>query len=82
MPLRHSLTKAYNYIANIYFLVNVVDTVFCLTPIHVSKQRPKILKKKIENVQNHNMFERWIKKSQHLKNSFYSKYDQDLNEVG
>ena len=36
----------------------------------------------MENVQNHNMFERWIKKSQHLKNSFYSKYDQDPNEVG
>ena len=39
----------------------------------------KFFLKKIENVQNHNMFERWIKKSQHLKNSFYGKYDQDPN---
>ena len=29
----------------------------------------------------YNIFERWIKKSKHLKNPFYSKYDQNPNQV-
>ena len=60
----------------------VVDTIFCLTSIRMSKQREekkmvqkkkKVLKTKREKI------ERWIKKSQLLKNSFYKKSDQNPN---
>ena len=69
-----------------------VDTIFCPASIHASKQRPeKKIKKKRKGEKSwiskpkmeyiyiyiYNMLEWWIKKSQHLKNSFYRKSDQN-----
>ena len=42
----------------------------------------KIMNFKAKRGKNkYNMFKRWIKKSQHLKNPFYNKYDQNPNRV-
>ena len=42
----------------------------------------KIMNFKAKKGKNkYNMFKRWIKKSQHLKNPFYNKYDQNPNRV-
>ena len=73
--------------------IGFVDTIFCPTLIHASKQKPKeiffFLKKrsKTMNVKakkgknKYYMFEWWIKKLQHLKNPFYGKSDQNTNWV-